>query len=60
VTLSADPDRLMRIKSQMLNQRNNGGSFDMSHFTQELERLYEESYNKLEEIDIPVNDLVMI
>jgi predicted O-linked N-acetylglucosamine transferase (SPINDLY family) len=60
VALSADPDRLMRIKSQMLNQRNNGGSFDMSHFTQELERLYEESYNKLEEIDIPVNDLVMI
>lgn len=60
VALSADPERLARIKAQMLNQRNPGGSFDMSHFTKEMERNYEEAYTKIATFEIPHHELVMI
>jgi predicted O-linked N-acetylglucosamine transferase (SPINDLY family) len=60
VALSADPERLARIKAHMLSQRNPGGSFDMSHFTHELERNYEEAYAKLSSAEIPHHELVMI
>jgi predicted O-linked N-acetylglucosamine transferase (SPINDLY family) len=60
VALSTDPERLARIKAQMLNQRNPGGSFDMSHFTHELESKYEEAYAKIATFEIPHHELVMI
>jgi hypothetical protein len=44
----------------MLNQRNPGGSFDMSHFTKEMERNYEEAYTKIAAFEIPHHELVMI